>query len=140
MARVTEPDHGGRPADIDTGFWLWLVALPLMVAGFLLDVVTAPVAGHRTFVLVFAVTFAVVTASIVAAFLYLMRDGYRWARTVLTSGGVVSVVHAVSSLITGVRVPAVAVGYAFTAIVGSVLITGGIYLLHREDATGYLTR
>jgi hypothetical protein len=31
-------------------------------------------------------------------------------------------------------------GYAVTAIVGSVLIAGGLYLLHRKDADGFFTR
>lgn len=140
--RVTpEPQPESRPADVDTGFWLWVVAVPLMAAGFLLDIVTSPADGaHRVLVIVVAAMFAVVLTSIVVAFLILMRHGYRWSRTVLTSGGVVSVVHAVSSLITVDRGPAVAVAYAFTTIVGSVLIAGGAYLLHRKDATGFFTR
>lgn len=135
---MTKPTD--RPEDLDTGLWLWAVALPLMVAAFLIDVATLPVDGHRVLVFVFAVMGTLVLASLVLAFLYLLRHGYRWARTALTSGGVISVVHSVSSLITGDREAAAAVGYAVTAIVGSVLIVGGIYLLHREDATGYLTR
>ncbi|OKH77773.1 MULTISPECIES: hypothetical protein [Mycolicibacterium] len=140
--RVTpEPEQDSRPADVDTGFWLWVVAVPLMVAAFVLDVVTTPGGGeHRALVVAVAVMFVVVLTSIVVAFLILMRHGYRWTRTLLTSGGVVSAVHAVSSLVTVDRVPAVAVAYAFTTIVGSVLIAGGIYLLHRRDATGFFTR
>lgn len=131
---------GPRPEDVDTGFWLWAVALPLLVIGYLLDVVTGARGDQRVLLIVFSVMFMVVLASIVGAFLVLLRQGYRWARTLLTSGGAVSVVHAVSSLLSGDRPAAVAVAYAVTAIVGSVLIVGGIYLLHRKDANGYFTR
>ena len=44
------------------------------------------------------------------------------------------------SLLTGQRQDAAAVGYAVTAIIGSVLIAGGLYLLHRKDADGFFTR
>ncbi|MDV3125555.1 hypothetical protein M1247_11575 [Mycobacterium sp. 21AC1] len=127
----------GRPEDVDTGFWLWVVALPLMVIGYLLDAVTTAAGAQRLLVIVFSVIFMVVLCSIVVAFLILLRQGYRWCRTLLTTGGLVSVVHAVSSLLTGERQAGAAVGYAITAIVGSVLIMGGIYLLHRKDANGF---
>ncbi|MGV9798306.1 hypothetical protein ACWDTP_09620 [Mycobacterium sp. NPDC003449] len=129
-----------RPEDVDTGFWLWVGALPLMVIGFLLDVLTGPAGDQRMMVIAFAVVSMVVLSSIVVTFLILMRQGYRWARTLLTSGGLVSVVHAVSSLLSGERSSAIAVGYAVTAIVGSVLILGGVYLVHRKDANGFFTR
>lgn len=139
---VTTPQQvpDGRPDDVDTGFWLWVTALPLMVIGYVLNVVTLTDGDQRTMLIAFSVMFVVVLASIVVAFLILMRQGYRWARTLLTSGGVVSVFHAVSSLFSEERVAAVAVPYAVTAIVGSVLILGGVYLLHRKDATGFFTR
>ena len=41
LAGVTEPEptttEPGRPVDVDTGFWLWVAALPLMVAGYVVD-------------------------------------------------------------------------------------------------------
>ena len=41
MAQVSEGvSDEGRPADVDTGFWLWLIAVPLMVAGYLVDLVS----------------------------------------------------------------------------------------------------
>ncbi|MGV0740838.1 hypothetical protein [Mycolicibacterium sp. XJ870] len=140
--RVTDQEQrpAGRPDDVDTGFWLWVVALPLLVIGYLLDVVTGAGGDQRTLVIVLSVMFMAVLSSIVTAFLILMRQGYRWARTLLTSGGLVSVVHLVSSLLTGDRPTAAAVGYAVTAIVGSVLIAGGMYLLHRKDANGFFVR
>ncbi len=140
--QVTEQQSPtGRPDDVDTGFWLWTVALVLMVVGYLIDVFTGPATGvQRSMTVVFSVMFMVVLSSIVAAFLALMRQGYRWARTLLTSGGLVAVLHAISSLLTGHRQDAAAVGYAVTAILGSVLIAGGLYLLHRKDADGFFLR
>ncbi len=129
-----------RPEDVDTGFWLWMIALPLLVTGYLLDVVTGARGDQRLLLIVVSVTFMVVLSSIVVAFLVLLRQGYRWTRTLLTSGGVVSAMHAVSSLFTGDRPAAVAVAYAVTAIVGSVLIVGGVYLVYRKDANAFLTR
>ena len=141
--QVTEQQKSptGRPEDVDTGFWLWTAALVLMVIGYLIDALTGSGGGvQRSVTVVFSVMFLVVLSSIVAAFLILMRQGYRWARTLLTSGGIVTVLHAVSSLLTGERQDAAAVGYAVTAIVGSVLIAGGLYLVHRKDADGFFNR
>ena len=59
-------------------------------------------------------------------FLFLMRQGYRWARTLLTGGGVASVVYAGTSLLPPIDRTASAVVYAVSAIVGSVLIVGGV--------------
>ena len=117
-----------------------MIALPLLVTGYLLDVVTGARGDQRLLLIVVSVTFMVVLSSIVVAFLVLLRQGYRWTRTLLTSGGVVSAMHAVSSLFTGDRPAAVAVAYAVTAIVGSVLIVGGVYLVYRKDANAFLTR
>jgi len=41
---VTTPGEPGpqpptRPVDVDTGFWLWLAAVPLMVIGYVADLV-----------------------------------------------------------------------------------------------------
>lgn len=141
--QVTEqqPSPTGRPDDVDTGFWLWAVALVLMVVGYLIDLLTGSGTGvQRSVTVVFSVMFLVVLSAIVVAFLMLMRQGYRWARTLLTSGGIVTVLHAISSLLTGERQAAAAMGYAVTAIVGSVLIAGGLYLLHRKDADGFFLR
>lgn len=142
-APVTEPQQSpnDRPEDVDTGFWLWTAALVLMAVGFVIDAFTESGTGvQRSMTAVFSVMFVVALSSIVVAFLWLMRQGYRWARTLLTSGGIVSALHAVSSLLTGERQDAAAVSYAVTAIVGSVLIAGGLYLLHRKDADGFFTR
>ena len=136
----TEVEPATRPEDVDTAFWLWLVALPLLVAGYVVDLVTMPVAGPAGYVYAVSGVFVVVVASVVLAFLFLMRQGYRWARTVLTGGAAATVVYAVTNVF-GVERPTVAaVSYAVTAIIGSVAILGGVYLLHRKDAHAFFTR
>lgn len=130
---------GGRPEDVDTGFWLWVAALPLLVIGHLVDLVTRePVLPGP--LLAASVVLVVVLAAVVLTFLILMRHGYRWARTVLTGGGLASVVYVATSLFGDERAAGAAVAYAVTAILGSVLIVGGVYLLHRKDAHAYFTR
>jgi hypothetical protein len=128
-----------RPPDVDTGFWLWMVALPLMVVGYVVDVVVSPV-GPAALRYAMAALVAVVLSAVVVTFLILMRSGYRWARTLLTGGGLASVVYAVANLFTTERETPAALLYAVATIVGSVLIGGGVFLLHRKDAHGWLTR
>lgn len=125
-----------RPPDVDTGFWLWVVSVPLMVATYVIDMMTAE-QGWSSLVLAINGVFLVVVSAIVVAFLILMKYGYRWARTVLTAGGIASVAFTVSSLFTLERPAGVAVGHAACAIFGSVLIVGGVYLLHRRDANAF---
>lgn len=129
-----------RPTDVDTGFWLWLVAVPLMVSGYLVDLVSAQRPHPPVVVFVFSGMFVFVIAAVVVTFLFLMRQGYRWARTVLTGGGVASVVYAGTSLFSADRPTTAAVLYAVSAIVGSVLIAGGVFLLHRKDAHAFFVR
>ncbi len=129
-----------RPTDVDTGFWLWLVAVPLMVTGYVVDLVSTERPHPPLVVYAISGTFVFVLAAIVVTFLFLMRQGYRWARTLLTGGGVASVVYAGSSLFSVDRPPTPAVLYAVTAIVGSVLIAGGVFLLHRKDAHSFFVR
>ncbi|SEH49430.1 hypothetical protein SAMN04489835_0495 [Mycolicibacterium rutilum] len=131
----------GRPEDVDTGFWLWVLALPMMITGQLVDlVVTDESRDLPGPVLAFSVVFVLIIAAVVLTFMVLMRHGYRWARTLLTGGGVASVVYAATNLF-GVERPTVAaVVFAVTAIIGVVSIAGGAYLLHRKDATAYFTR
>jgi hypothetical protein len=129
-----------RPTDVDTGFWLWLVAVPMMVTGYVVDLVSKE--GPTPPMVVYAISgeFVFVLAAIVVTFLFLMRLGYRWARTLLTGGGVASVVYAGSSLFSADRPPTPAVLYAVCAIIGSVLIFGGVFLLHRRDAHAFFVR
>ena len=111
-----------------------------MVIGYVVDLVVGPIRQLPVLVAAISVVFVVVVAAVVVTFLILMRHGYRWTRTVLTGGGIASVVYAASSLFTVDRPAAAAVVYAVTAIVGSVLIAGGVFLLHRKDAHAFFTR
>jgi hypothetical protein len=133
---VTEEE---RPTDVDTGFWLWLVAVPIMVCGYLVDLVTAQQPRPAP-VLAITALFVFALSAVVVTFLVLMRHGYRWARTLLTGGGLVSVLYAATSLFSIERAPTPAVAYAASVIAGSVLIAGGVFLLHRKDAHGYFVR
>ena len=138
---MTEPTtEPGRPVDVDTGFWLWVAALPLMVIGYVVDLVVNGTSRPPMIVYAISVVFVIVVSAVVVTFLILMRHGYRWARTLLTGGGIASVVYAGTSLSTLDRSPAAAIIYAVTAIVGSVLIVGGVFLLHRKDAHAFFTR
>jgi hypothetical protein len=129
-----------RPVDVDTAFGLWLTALALLLTGQVVDTALAPnVPGGAV---AYAVTgvFLVLLSSVVVTFLLLMRQGYRWSRTLLTGGGVATVVYVLISLFTVQRGALAAMTYAITAIFGSVMIVGGMYLLHRKDAHGFFTR
>jgi hypothetical protein len=143
---VTPEPPGGRrrgpvprPPDVDTGFWLWLIALPLMVIGNVVDLIAGPAKSQSWFVYAISGVFLVIVAAVVLAFLLLMRHGYRWARTLLTGGAATTVVYAANSLFTVDRPGVAAFVFAVTAIVGSVLIAGGVYLLHRKDAQDFFT-
>ena len=133
-------EEAARPADVDTGFWLWLAAVPLMVAGYVVDMVSTQQPRPPAVILVFSCMFVFVLAAVVVTFLFLMRQGYRWARTLLTGGGVASVVYAGTSLFSIDRATTPAFIYAVTAIFGSVLILGGVFLLHRKDAHAFFVR
>ena len=138
---MTDPtESNARPLDVDTGFWLWVSALPLMVAALIVDLVVSEDRHLPMPVLVVSGVFVFILSSVVLTFLILMRHGYRWARTLLTGAGVASVVYVATSLFTVDRPPAAAVTYAVTSIVGSVLIAGGVFLLHRKDAHTFFTR
>jgi hypothetical protein len=137
---VTENDGRARPVDVDTGFWLWVAALPLMVIGYVVDLVVTGASHSPTIAYAISAVFVVVLSAVVVTFMILMRQGYRWARTLLTGGGIASVVYTGTNLFTVDRPPAAAVAYAITAIVGAVLIVGGVYLLHRKDAHAFFTR
>ncbi|HYJ54633.1 MAG TPA: hypothetical protein VEX40_03740, partial [Mycobacterium sp.] len=128
-----------RPPDVDTGFWLWVAALPLMAAGYVVELVTAP-GRPAGVILAISIVFLVAISVVTATFLMLMRQGYRWARTVLTGGAIASVLYSANSLFAVERHPAAATAYAGTVIVGSVLIAGGVFLLHRKDAHEFFTR
>ena len=136
----TGPQPPTRPVDVDTGFWLWLVALPLMVIGYVADVVGSSSVRGSALLYVASGLFTAVLCAIVVTFLILMRAGYRWARTVLTGGGIAAVVYIGTRLFTVNWPPIFAMICGVAGIVGSVLIAGGMFLLHRSDAHAYFTR
>ncbi|MBY0286614.1 MAG: hypothetical protein K2X52_05650 [Mycobacteriaceae bacterium] len=138
MTPPVEPS--GRPVDVDTGFWLWVGSLPLLLVGHIIDMVATPNDRLPTAVLVLSILFVVVLAAVVLTFQILMRHGYRWARTVLTGGGVATVVYVATNLFTVTRPTVAAMVYAVCGILGSVLIAGGVFLLHRKDAHAFFTR
>jgi hypothetical protein len=142
LAGVTDQqtDPTARPLDVDTGFWLWVAALPVMVVGYVVDLVATADRHLPTAVAAMSAVFVFIVSSVVLTFLILMRQGYRWARTLLTGGGVSSVVYVASSLFAVDRPAAAAIIHAGTAIVGSVLIAGGVFLLHRKDAHAFFIR
>jgi hypothetical protein len=129
-----------RPADVDTGFWLWLTAVPLMVTGQLADAYVGATEAGSPFVFVTSAFVVAILGGVVVGFLALLRSGYRWARTLLTSGGLVSIFLTAAGLFGTSRPPLPAVVYAVTGIFGSVFIAGGIYLLHRADSHRFFTR
>ena len=130
-----------RPADVDTGFWLWLAALPLLIIGQIVDIYfTATTTGATMAVAVLSTAFTLAVGAVTLTFLLLMRSGYRWTRTVLTGGGLGTIFYSLASLITVVRPTVSAVVFAVTGIVGSVLIGGGIYLLHRPGSHKFFAR
>lgn len=140
MAEQADAQQTPRPVDVDTGFWLWVAAVPLLVIGYVTDIVTQrkPLAVELYYSVIALVLVIVVAVAI--TFLLLMRSGYRWCRTVLTGGGAAAVVFVIVSVFSVERPPVAAAICAVTGIVGSVLVGGGMYLLHRAEAHGYFTR
>ncbi len=136
----TAPPRPERPYDVVTGFWLWLLAVPLMVAGQFADGYVVSRSTSTPAVLVTTAMLAVIIGVVVVTFVLLMRSGYRWTRTVLTAGGVATIFYTAASLFGTPRPPVPAAIYAVTGIVGSVLIGGGIFLLHRPDSTKFFER
>ncbi len=129
-----------RPADVDTGFWLWLIAVPLMVIGQLADAYVAAKTADSSLVFVTTAVVAAIVGGVIVGFLVLLRSGHGWARTLLTGGGLVTIVFTLASLFGPPRPPVPAVVYAVTGIFGSVFIAGGIYLLHRPDSHRFFGR
>ncbi|AQA06155.1 hypothetical protein BVC93_05565 [Mycobacterium sp. MS1601] len=117
---------------------MWVIALPLMSISYTVDAIS----GENSVALGIAISLTVlfVVDALVVTFLILMRSGYRWTRTVLTAGGLASIVSTVFGLFAAGRPPWAAVSSAVTGIVGVVLIAGGIYLLHRKESHEFFTR
>ena len=111
-----------------------------MVIGYVADMVGTSNGRGSTPLYVAAGLFTAVLCAIVVTFLILMRAGYRWARTVLTGGAIATVVYVGIRLFTVTWPPMYAVLCGITGITGSVLIAGGMFLLHRSDSHDYFTR
>jgi peptidoglycan/LPS O-acetylase OafA/YrhL len=130
-----------RPADVDTGFWLWVTALPLLAIGYIVNTVFSPTVGPTGLVYGISAVFLVALCAVVITLLVLLRQGYRWARTLLTCGGFAAMVYTVFNLYgLNQAQPAAAMGFAVSVILGSVLVAGGIVMLHRKDANAFFTR
>lgn len=129
-----------RPVDVDTGFWLWVTALPLLLIGQFADAMTVPTPVDRSMVVIVATFLTLTIGGVLLGLMFLVRAGYRWARTMLTVGGVTTIVYTAMSLLGVPRQPVAAVIYAATGIIGCVLIGGGIYLLHRPDSQRFFVR
>lgn len=140
FAQPGKPAKPERPVDVDTGFWLWVAALPLMLIGQAADALTAPTPTDRMLVIVVTAFLALTVGGAVVGLLVLLRSGYRWARTLLTAGGVATIVYTAMSLLGVPRQPVAAVVFAVTGIIGSVLIGGGIVLMHRPDSQRFFVR
>lgn len=138
--RPAPPGSPQRPVDVDTGFWLWVVAVPLLIIGQVSDALAAETPGPKTAVVAVTTFFVLAVGAVVFTFIMLLRSGYRWTRTVLTAGGVGTIVYTALSLFGAPREPVPAVIFAVTGIVGSVLIGGGIVLLHRADANRFFIK
>ncbi len=138
MKAPVEPP--GRPVDVDTGFWLWVASLPLLATGHIVELFATANEKLPVPVLAMSVLFVLIVAAVVLTFQILMRHGYRWARTLLTGGGVATIVYVATNLFTVERPTAAAVIYAVSGILGTVLIAGGVFLLHRKDAHTFFTR
>ncbi|MFM9033855.1 MAG: hypothetical protein ACKOQ4_06150 [Mycobacterium sp.] len=142
MTTGPQPPTGApsRPADVDTGFWLWLAAVPLMVIGQLADAYVAAETAGNSHVFVMTAFIATILGGVVVGLMALLRSGYRWARTLLTTGGLITIFLTTANLLSTSRPLVPAVVYAVTGIFGSVFIAGGIYLLHRADSQRFFVR
>lgn len=142
MTTGPQPPTGApsRPADVDTGFWLWLAAVPLMVIGQLADAYVAAETAGNANVFVMTAFIATIIGGVVVGLMALLRSGYRWARTLLTTGGLITIFLTTANLLSTSRPLVPAMVYAVTGIFGSVFIAGGIYLLHRADSQRFFVR
>ena len=134
----TEPQ--GRPDDVVTGFWLWTAALPLSVIGYVINLLTTPERAISGYGYAVSGLILFIIAVLVATFLVLLRQGYRWARSILTGGSAATILYLTTNLFANYHGAAAALGYAVCGIGGTVLIGGGVYLLHRPDSNAYFVR
>ena len=97
-----------RPVDVDTGFWLWLTALVLLLIGQAADAFTAPTPVDRSLIVAVSAFLSLTVGGVVLSLLFLLRSGYRWSRTLLTAGGVATIVYTAMSLLDTPRQPVAA--------------------------------
>ncbi|WP_285029077.1 hypothetical protein [Mycolicibacterium sp. lyk4-40-TYG-92] len=128
------------PQDVATGFWLWTAALPLSVIGYVINLLTTPEREVSGYAYAVSGLMLFIIAVLVATFLVLLRQGYRWARSILTGGSAATILYLTTNLFANYHGAAAALGYAVCGIGGAVLIGGGVYLLHRPDSNAYFVR
>ena len=143
--QATGPDGSGteqpeRPQDVVTGFWLWTAALPLSVIGYVINLLTTPERAVSGYAYAVSGLMLFIIAVLVATFLVLLRQGYRWARSILTGGAAATMLYLMTNLFANYHGAAAALGFAVCGIGGAVLIGGGVYLLHRPDSNAYFVR
>jgi hypothetical protein len=139
------PDGSGAephemPQDVVTGFWLWMAALPVSVIGYVINLLTTPERSVSGYAYAVSGLMLFIIAVLVATFLVLLRQGYRWARSILTGGSAATILYLTTNLFADYHGAAAALGYAVCGIGGTVLIGGGVYLLHRPDSNAYFVR
>ncbi|WP_313888637.1 hypothetical protein [Mycolicibacterium sp. CBMA 226] len=128
------------PQDVATGFWLWTAALPLSVIGYVINLLTTPEREVSGYAYAVSGLMLFIIVVLVATFLVLLRQGYRWARSILTGGAAATILYLTTNLFANYHGAAAALGYAVCGIGGAVLIGGGVYLLHRPDSNAYFVR
>ena len=136
----SDAEPQGLPDDVVTGFWLWTAALPLSVIGYVINLLTTPERAISGYAYAVSGLMLFIIAVLVATFLVLLRQGYRWARSILTGGAAATILFLTTNLFANYHGAAAAIGYAVCGIGGTVLIGGGIYLLHRPDSNAYFVR
>jgi hypothetical protein len=134
------PEPREMPQDVVTGFWLWTAALPLSLIGYVINLLTTPERAVSGYAYAVSGLMLFIIAVLVATFLVLLRQGYRWARSILTGGSAATILYLTTNLFANYHGAAAALGYAVCGIGGTVLIGGGVYLLHRPDSNAYFVR
>ena len=134
------PEPQEMPQDVVTGFWLWTAALPLSLIGYVINLLTTPEREVSGYAYAVSGLMLFIIVVLVATFLVLLRQRYRWARSILTGGSAATILYLTTNLFANYHGAAAALGYAVCGIGGAVLIGGGVYLLHRPDSNAYFVR
>jgi len=110
-----------------------VAALPLLVTGYVVDMVAGPAKAQSWFVYAISGYSSSSSPRSSLTFLILMRHGYRWARTLLTGGGATTIVFVTVGLFAADR-PRWPQWCTRSPGSGFGLIAGGLYLLHRKTS------